>query len=231
MKTIIGFLAIAFLALSCNQKSSVKLGKQPLDLEQNALNINIPEFFSEEKNFEDEHENDLFVEVEEKGMEHEKGTLSYFVYYNIDKNEKKLKLAKLGNLEFENLELLTDLKDEKTYMIAVSKDSLTTQKTNELIKTISEKYGKSEKIDQMYKGDYYRWEKENTVVKLSVTTEIRFGFEEYDRVDRAGEGEGEEKEETQDKANQTVKINILTKDFEKTLKNSYSGMAIFSDYF
>lgn len=223
MKTIFGFLIIVFLALSCTQDSNVKLGKQALDLEQTALNINIPEFFSEEKNFENEHENDLFVEVEEKGMEHEKGTVSYFVYYNVEKNEKKLKLAKYGNIDFENLELLTDLKDEKTFMIAASKDSLTTQKTDQLIKTISEKYGKSEKIDQMYKGDYYRWEKENTVVKLSVNTEIRVGFGEYDSV--------EDQEEKSDEANQSVKIFILTKDFENILKNSYSGMAVFTDYF
>lgn len=224
MKKLAALLALGLLTLHCNQNSSIKLGKQSLDLGNNALDIDIPAFFSDEKNFKDESKTDLFVRAEERSIEAEEGKEIFLVYYEIIKNEKKQKLAKFGTLNFENLDLLTDLKDEKAFMISVSEDSLTLPRTNELIKTISEKYGESEKMDQSYNGDQYRWEKDNMVVKLSVRSESERNFDGYT--------EAEETEESKNsKADQTVKIFILTKDFEKLLKNSYSGMGIFDTYF
>lgn len=224
MKTIFTILTICFLTLNCSENSSVKLGKQPLDLEQNALNVSIPDFFSDEKNFEDQFNNDLFVEVEERDIDHEEGKSTSFVYYDVHNKKKKLKLAKFGSFNFENLELLADLNDEKVFLIAASEDSVTAARKDELIKTISEKYGESLKIDKLSSGDYYRWEKDNTVVKLSVESRSNSDFGGYEETQ-------ETDEEKSSKPDQFITIFILTKDFEKFMKNSYSGMDIFNDYF
>lgn len=227
MRTIFGLLTIAFLTFSCTENSNLKLGKSPVDLEKNVLNLNIPEYFSDEKNFDQEKDHDLFVEAEERSIEHESGKITHLVYYNVEENKKKLKLAKFGSLNFENLQVLTDMQDEKTFMIAVSKDSLTTKIKNNLIKSISEKYGDYREIEQMINGNYYQWEKDNMVLKLSVRSNSQNSFDGYDRYNEVEETVVEESS----KADQSVKLYILTKDFENLLKDTYTGSGIFNEYF
>lgn len=221
MKTIFRILVIAILMTSCSETSnSVKFGKQPLDLENCKLDINIPEFFSDEKNFDEA--SDLYIEVEEDKILNETDSIGAIgttvVNYDVKKNEKKLKLAKLGSVTFENINFLTDLKDEKVFIISAIQDSVTKQQTEELIQTISKNYGKSEKGEKYIRGDFYRWEKDNIVVKLAV------------RSDSDNMNSYEEEQNPSDAKNY-VQIFIETKDFEKKMANSTFGAFNFNYYF
>ncbi len=203
---------------SCSETSnSVKFGKQPLDLENFKLNLNIPEFYSDEVYFQED--SDLYVKVEEGDVYNENdSTSTNVVVYEVKKNEKKAKLAKFGSMTFENIDVISDLRDEKTFMISATQDSVTQQQTEELIQAISKNYGKSEKGEKYIRGDFYRWEKDNIVVKLAV------------RSDSDNMNSYEEEQNSSDAKNY-VQIFIETKDFEKKMANSTFGAFNFNYYF
>lgn len=203
---------------SCSETSSnVKFGKQPLDLENCKLNLNIPDFFSDEAYFQED--SDLYVKVEEGDIYNENdSTSTNVVVYEVKKNEKKAKLAKFGSMTFENIDVISDLRDEKTFMISATQDSVTQQQTEELIQAISKNYGKSEKGEKYIRGDFYRWEKDNIVVKLAV------------RSDSDNMNSYEEEQNSSDAKNY-VQIFIETKDFEKKMANSTFGAFNFNYYF
>jgi len=221
MKTIFSLFIIAILMISCSEtSSSVKFGKQPLDLENCKLDFSIPDFFSDEKNF--DKASDLYVEVEEGNVSDGRDSIdtadTNIVSYDVKKNEKKVKLAKLGSVTFEDVSFLTDLKDEKIYLISAIQDSVTKQQTEELIQTISKKYGKSEKGEKYIRGDFYRWEKDGIVVKLAV------------RNDSDNMNSYEEEQNSSDVRNY-VQIFMETKDFEKKMANSSFGAFKYNYYF
>jgi len=217
MKMIFSTFIIAILMTSCSETNSLKFGKQPLDLENCKLNLNIPEFFSDEVYFQEN--SDLYVKVEEGNVYNESdSTNTYIVSYGVEKNEKNVKLAKFSSLTFENMDVISDLRDEKTFLITVNKDSLTKQQTEELMKDISKNYGKSEKKEKYIRGDFYRWEKDDIVVKLAVRNDS-------DNLN------GYEEEQNSSDAKNYVQIFIETKDFEKKMANSTFGAFNFNYYF
>lgn len=82
--------------------------------------------------------------------------LKIYTVYEVKKNEKKVKLARFRLMTFENMDVISDVRDEKTFLITLNKDSLTKQQTEELMKDISKNYGKSEKGEKYIRGDFYR---------------------------------------------------------------------------
>lgn len=169
---ILFIVALTFLLLGCSSKQKPQFGKEPLQLENFGMNLDVETFFADETLFRNNEKYSLKADEETIKIDNSDSTLKY-VRYSVSSSPGRDTLARYHDFCFADLEVVMDFDDKETFMIAASQEHVSPGKIDTLIKDISAEYGSTLPYNKDNAPKYitYQWKKDNKVAKLVLNVE------------------------------------------------------------
>lgn len=157
--------AVFAMAVMASCSKQAEFAKQPLQLQRDPLQIDIPAFFSDEAYF--HHDKEPRISVDEgHTVDFDHNNPQKFVLYGVDvsSNTKKIPLAKYGDLNFPGFQLYADSRDEKVFAVVAETDSLTGEELVQLVQTLDTDFGKQTSNESTSSEQQKIWRKNGKVV-------------------------------------------------------------------
>jgi hypothetical protein len=164
--------ALAFLLFGCSSSQKPQFGKEPLQLDNFGMNLDVETFFADETLFRNNEKYSLKANEEIIKIDNSDSTLKY-VRYSVSSSPGRDTLARYHDFYFGDLEVVMDFDDKETFMIAASQEHVSPGKIDTLIRDISAEYGSTLPYDKDNAPRYitYQWKKDNKLAKLVLDLE------------------------------------------------------------
>lgn len=212
MKNKFIYAVVIVFVVACSN-AGVHFGKKPLQLSGFDFDLNIPEFFNDEKVFEG-NAADLFVEVEEGFINSDDGKEVNYVIYSQRSAKDGIKVLKYGSTGFSKMVLCSDLADKEVFLVEGKEEGMTPKDIDRLVAKLKSDLGDPIPYNQLENPDSYvsyEWHKENKVVKLVLDMGANIAYGEEPPADWQQTRYREEEEIE-------AKISIVTVEFYKALR-------------
>ncbi len=227
IKQYIYSIGIAVCTLSCNMSQPSQYGEKPYDLSKFDFNIDIPSFYKNEDLFRGKVDK-VGLNTEEESFDLElkggKDTTIHYIQYDISSIKGDAVLAKYGNVDFHEFELVVDDQEKNVYVAIAKKEEMPQATILKLVDAIESDNKNAEiKSREVAQSKDLRlvWRSKDKVVQLVVRTSNEMKFEQKEDSDENTDSDSfQNDDDTPKKEEQeTIPKETIIAKYKEALKN------------